>query len=112
VPITLIDKEVLETFALLDSGASISIFRPEIAYQLGVEIESGEAITSEGISGRITVYLHNIKVEFEGFSFLCKIGFSEEYTASFNLLGRDNFFEQFLITFDERSRKVIVEEWE
>ena len=42
-------------------------------------------------------------------NFNCKIGFSAEYTASLNLIGRDNFFEHFLITFNESNRKLLLE---
>lgn len=102
-------EEAFETFALIDSGASASLFRNDIAYQLGIEIESGIKHILEGISGKITVYIHEIPAIVENIEFICKIAFSEEYVASFNLLGRDNFFANFLITFDEINRKVILE---
>lgn len=102
-------KESFETFALVDSGASISLFRSDIASQLGIDIESGIKHISEGISGKITVYIHEIPVAIESVAFSCKIGFSEEYVASFNLLGRDNFFSKFLITFDETKKRIILE---
>jgi len=37
--------------------------------------------------------------------------FSQELTVSFNLLGRDNFFQQFLVTFDERRRTIRLREY-
>lgn len=46
-------KKHLNTFALVDSGASISLFKPEIATQLGIRIEKGKEILLEGISGKI-----------------------------------------------------------
>ena len=110
IPIKLGSKEeAFETFALVDSGASVSLFRNDIAYQLGIDIESGIKNILEGISGKITVYIHKIPIVIENVSFVCKIGFSEEYVASFNLLGRDNFFANFLITFNEIRKKIILE---
>ncbi len=38
--------------------------------------------------------------------------FSRELSVSFNLLGRDNFFEQFLVIFDERHHLVRLEPYE
>ena len=92
--------------ALVDSGASFSVFRPEIAEFLGVSIEKGEAFYLEGIGGRILGYLHLLNARVGSKNFRCKIVFSREFTVSFNLLGRDNFFENFLVTFDEKKKSI------
>ncbi len=102
----------LSVKALVDSGASFSVFRPEIAEFIGVDIEKGKAIYLEGIGGRILGYLHIIPTSVGNKNYKCKIVFSRELTVSFNLLGRDNFFDPFLITFFERGKKVIIEEIE
>ncbi len=102
-------NNTFETFALIDSGASLSLFRIDMAHQLGIEVESGMNHTQEGISGNIIIYEHEIPISVEDKSFNCKVGFSEAYGASFNILGRDNFFSKFLITFDELNNKVILE---
>jgi hypothetical protein len=95
--------------ALIDSGASFSVFRPEIADYLGIKIEKGEPIVLTGIGGRILGYLHQIDVSLDRKNFFkCKIVFSKEYTVSLNILGRDNFFLPFLITFAEKKKKVIL----
>ena len=95
--------------ALVDSGASFSVFRPEIAEFLGVSVEKGKAFYLEGIGGRILGYLHILNARVGSKSFRCKIVFSREFTVSFNLLGRDNFFEKFLITFDEKKKNIILQ---
>ena len=100
---------VADTSALIDSGATISIFRPEVAEQLGIEIETGNKVFLGGVGGRIKGFIHTLKMEISGKEFACPIVFSYEYTVSFNLLGRDSFFEQFCITFDEKNRKVKLE---
>ena len=100
------NRNALVVKALVDSGASFSVFRPEIAEHLGIKLEQGKQIYLEGIGGRILGYLHRIKVEVAGKSFLCKIVFSRELTISFNLLGRNNFFIPFLITFNEKAKIV------
>ena len=110
IPIKLVSNDIIvDTLAYLDSGASISLFRIDIANQMNIDIENGEKIHLEGISGKITVYIHKLKIIVADLEFILKVGFSEEYVASFNLLGRDNFFNKFLITFDEMKRKLFLE---
>ncbi|MEW6069785.1 MAG: retropepsin-like aspartic protease [Candidatus Thermoplasmatota archaeon] len=109
MPVTLINKDIeKEFFALIDSGSSISIFKPEVARQLNIDLEKGEKLLMEGVSGKISVYVHKIKIRVEDYEFTAKIAFSEEYTASLNILGRDSFFNHFLITFDENKRKIML----
>ena len=110
IPIKLVSSKIsVNTLAYLDSGASVSLFRIDIANQMDIDIENGEKIHLEGISGKITVYIHKIKIIVDDIEFILKAGFSEEYVASFNLLGRENFFNNFLITFDEINRRIILE---
>jgi len=102
-------KKSLMVKALVDSGATFSIFRPEIAEYLGIEIEKGKSIYLEGIGGRILGYIHKLPVRIVDKTFTCKLVFSREFTISFNLLGRDNFFFPFTISFVEKLQKVTVE---
>jgi len=95
--------------ALVDSGASFSVFRAEIADYLGIKIEKGKPIYLTGIGGKILGYLHKVPVEVNGKRFNCKIVFSREYDISLNILGRDNFFLPFLITFSEREKKIFLQ---
>lgn len=95
--------------ALIDSGASISIFGEDTANELSINIEKGEKRILGGVGGRIVGYVHKIKVKIAGKSFICPVVFSREYKVSFNLLGRDTFFEKFKITFDEAKKSVILQ---
>ncbi|MBI2611364.1 aspartyl protease family protein [Candidatus Gottesmanbacteria bacterium] len=92
----------LKLRALIDSGATISVFKDEIAEQLEIEIESGKEIYLGGVGGRIRGYIHELSLEIVGKKFLCPVVFSREYTVSFNLLGREAFFRQFKIIFEEK----------
>jgi len=94
--------------ALVDSGASFSVFRPEVAEYLGITIEKGKPIYLEGIGGRILGYLHSLRAVVGKKKFRCVIIFSREFTVSFSLLGRNNFFANFKITFDEKKKQVIL----
>jgi len=102
-------KGSLTVKALIDSGASLSIFRPEIASYLGISIKNGNYLYLQGIKSRANAYLHRVPVRVNAERFDCYIAFSDELRVSFNLLGRDNFFLPFLITFNERNKKVIIE---
>ena len=97
--------------ALVDSGASYSVFRPDVAKHLGIQIDKGKQVYLMGIGGRILGYLHNLQMSIDGKNFFrCKVVFSKEYTVSFNILGRDNFFVPLLITFNEKFQKVILDD--
>jgi len=94
--------------ALVDSGASFSVFRSEVAEEIGIDLENGKKVYLTGIGGRILGYLHEVSVTLGDKTFQCKIVFSSEFTVSFNLLGRDNFFNPFVISFIEKDKKVVI----
>ena len=102
-------KGSLMVKALVDSGATFSIFRSEIAGYLGVSVNNGRSLYFQGIKGRILGYLHQVPVRVDGERFICHIAFSPELEVSFNILGRYNFFLPFMITFNERLQKVVIE---
>lgn len=94
----------LTVTALVDSGASLSVFRAEILAYLGIPLAKGTRLYLEGIGGRILGYRHQLSAQVGNKRFVLAVVFSEELSVSFNLLGRDNFFQQFLVSFDERGR--------
>lgn len=96
----------LDTDALIDSGATISIFQPAIADSLGIEINSGKEIYLGGVGGRIKGYIHQLKIEVSDKTLVAPVVFSYEYHVSVNLLGRDSVFNKFKITFEENRRRV------
>lgn len=109
IPIFLRHKaKFIFTEALVDSGANTSVFHAEIAEQLGIKFKLGTKIYLGGIGGRILAYLHQVKIRIINIDFICKIAFTEEMPVSLNILGRDNFFEKFLISFDEIQKELIL----
>lgn len=95
--------------ALIDSGASISVFEGRVAGLLGIKIRQGKEIYLGGVGGRILGYIHHIKLEAAGKKFICPIVFSDEYKVSFNLLGRQGFFNKFKICFNEKNKMMSLE---
>jgi hypothetical protein len=99
-------KKRITVKALIDSGATFSLFRSEIADYLGIRLRSGRKIYFQGIKGKILGYLHRIRLKVKDKRFICYIAFSPELEISFNILGRRNFFYPFLITFNEKHQKI------
>jgi len=104
IPITLELGGKKDFWALIDSGATVSIFKAEVAETLGISIENGKEIWLGGVGGHIKGYLHELKIEVAGKKFVCPIVFSREYLVSFNLLGREAVFEKFKIIFEEKKK--------
>lgn len=94
------------TSALVDSGASISVFTPETAKLLNLTIEKGKEIFLGGVGGRIKGYIHNLQFRVIEKVFTAPVVFSQEYLASYNLLGRNGVFENFKICFEEKKKTV------
>lgn len=99
-------KQAVDTIALIDSGAAISIFKDVVAEQLGITIEKGKHIVLNGVGGRIIGYIHTMQLAVANKTLQCPVVFSREYAASFNILGREVFFKQFTITFEEKHQLV------
>jgi len=99
----------IDSSALVDSGATISIFRTDVAEHLGIIVEKGEEIYLGGVGGKIKGYIHKLEVEIAGKKFSCQIVFSHEYLVSFNLLGREEFFKRFRIVFEEKKNYLKLE---
>lgn len=99
-------KNLVDIFTLVDSGASISVFKTEVADLLGIKISDGEKIDLGGVGGRINGYMHRLYINLAGKRILTSVVFSKDYNVSFNLLGRKNIFENFKICFEEKKKTV------
>lgn len=104
--VVLADASAYEIHALVDSGSMISLFRMEVAYQLGIRPLSGKPINVASINGELLVYSHSLLLKIAGKDFMCHVGFSEVFTPNVNILGRIDFFENFMVLFDEKNKKV------
>jgi len=110
VPLKLIHHGLeLITDALIDSGANVSVFQGSISDYFGIDLFKGERIFLQGIGGRIAAYRHYIDIEIGDFSFRSIIAFSTEMIPHVNILGRHDFFQHFLIIFNEPSHKLILQ---
>lgn len=98
----------VNTFALLDSGASISVFRPEIAEALSIPRRKRKGMRLGTAAGGVDIGVEKVRVEVGTTAFNARIGFSHDFAASFNIIGRETFFNKFSICFNEISRTVLM----
>lgn len=93
--------------AYVDSGATLSIFSSVEADRLGIKFKEGRKRYVGGIGGKsIPVYVHRLRVQVGPHKFHANLGFSDEMGVGFNLLGREDFFSRFDITFSDVNRRV------
>lgn len=111
IPVNLMGSIIKRTHALIDSGSMLSLFRKEVADELGIVYKSGKPARITSVHGEMMVYVHSLRFMVQEKEFTCHVGFSDEFKANVNLLGRIDFFEQFKITFDEHGKKVILESY-
>ena len=106
----LIDVELISltdsviTKAYVDSGATYSIFKMEIAEILNIDVESGKKIFPIGIGGHICAYIHNVRMKVGDVEFDTDVLISDELLVRFNILGRIGLFDRFKICFEDKSR--------
>ena len=109
VPLTLYNAEgdpVIRVLCLIDSGATISLFNSSICGALGIEFEDGEPLTTSGIGGQVESYVHRIRCSMAAQSVVCPVAFCDHLSTPFQIIGRQGFFERFLVQFDEQDQMV------
>lgn len=91
-----IDKEWIETWMIVDTGADYTLLPRFMAYNLGVNLEKEcKIFTTYGIGGGEKVYfLPKIKVKLGNWERIIPIGFLERNEIP-PLMGRNLFFETF-----------------
>lgn len=87
-------------FSLVDSGADFCVFPAKYGELIGLDVKSGQLVSSFGVGGRETLYFFNIKVEVlvkkDPLRFSCSAGFSYKMNPTGRgLLGRKGFFDLF-----------------
>lgn len=110
IPITLTyGARKITTLALVDSGATVSVFRSEVAESLELPWEEGERVVITSANASFNAYLHSLEAVIGQLVFVLKLGFTDSLTTSFNILGRESFLETFDITISEKNRTIVLE---
>jgi len=100
---------VVPIYALIDSGAIVSLFNSGIGRALGIEIEKGEPFRPTGIGGQILTYMHEVVLKIGDVELKTKVAFTDQLALNINLLGREGFFDNFSVLFNDKERKVTIE---
>jgi predicted aspartyl protease len=107
IPVTLIaGDKTFEANAIVDSGATFSLFHASIGRDIDIDVESGEKHIFQGASAKLVGYIHKIKMVIANKEIECRVAFSDELSTSFNLLGRQDIFDNFKVCFDESEKTV------
>ena len=97
----------VEFKAFVDSGAGYSIFMFDIAEVLGIHLERGEKeFVKIGDGSFIEVFTFKLRVMIDEKEFDAKIGFSRGLGVGFNIIGRQDIFNNFKVCFDETGKSV------
>ena len=109
IPITLRrGPHSINTLALLDSGASISVFRPEISRALRLPLKPARSAHLGTPTGGVQIGLSDVEISVRGSRVRTRVGFSQKHAAAFNILGREGFFNRFSVCFNEIARTVVL----
>lgn len=96
-----------EVWVYVDSGAFVSILAEGEARLLGLRIEDGTLTYSiVGDGSLIPVYIHRMPMRIGSIELSVRVGFSPRLGVGFNLLGRQDVFGSFDVTFSD-SRKTV-----
>jgi len=91
----------------VDSGASVSILAEGEARLLGLDLRRGQltySIVGDGSS--IPVYVHRLPVHIGPCRLIAHVGFSPRLGVGFNLLGRQDIFTRFDVTFSDSRQRI------
>ena len=94
--------------AVIDSGATRTLFHADLLSHLGVDLAAGEVEITQGIGGRERTYLHEIALYIPGGPVKIKAAFKEGLPVA-GLLGMQGFFEFFKVSFDPEVRACEIE---
>ena len=95
-------------FALIDSGADVTLFHSSLGKALGIDIQTGREGRVFGISGeQMPIYYHKLKLQPDGAAQPTEIdvGFVDSPGVG-ALLGQAGFFEHFRICFDRSKEEI------
>jgi hypothetical protein len=97
--------------AILDTGAYVSVFDHGILPTIGItDVTTGTPVRLVAANGlEAPGYQHALKIEFLGRPLTIPVAFCPSWPKGLpNLLGMEGFFEQLVIAFEHRFRRISV----
>ena len=115
IPLTLRHKEKLvDTYALVDSGADISIFSAEFASLLDIDLTHLKKHTFSGVKGgeegKGIGYISSLEIGI-GETFLTLpviLSFDTTLDTDMGILGQVGLFDHYLVQFDRANKTVVL----
>jgi len=111
IPVTFIGPaDAIDIVAILDSGADISVLPLEVGQQLGLDLTKNKGPCG-GIGGEVETAEDHVRVKIaqghENYTFEIPVKVVLDPKSNIPvLIGREGFFEEFEITFDERRERI------
>jgi len=102
------ENEWITEYFYVDSGADYTLIPYRMGRFLGLEKIASEVREIGGIGGVIGARFAQVPMKIETYQFDCTIGWAQIERIPF-LLGRQDVFEHFDITFQQRMKKTIFE---
>ena len=108
IPVVIRAKYITKLYALVDSGAAVSLFHISVADDAGIDLRDTEKKYLAGVGGYISAYIKKeVEMEIEGLGKLkMPVAFTEYISSDLAILGRQGFFEHFEIVFREWRREL------
>jgi hypothetical protein len=102
------NEKTIQVNALIDSGASSSLFHSSIADVLGIDLKAGIPKEFTGITGKtIEAYFHLIGFQIVGMNSPIEIGVAfTESPGVGALLGQTDFFQHYKVTFERYNQRI------
>ncbi len=103
IPVMVEAREKAVVHALVDSGATVSLFHRSISEDVGLDLGDAEQVYLAGIGGYVKAFIKKrVKVTLEGVgSIYIPIAFTDYIVSDLAILGRKGFLEALEITFRE-----------
>lgn len=108
--ILLYHDRLVQTAAILDTGADFNVFHADVADYLGIRLTTGKTRRISGISkGMIKGYEHKLDIKVGPHRRATTVTFSRGIPDnSIAVLGNNGFFNHFVTTFNYRDQEIIL----
>jgi hypothetical protein len=110
IPVQFIgSKDVWDTFAMLDSGADVSVISKDQAEAIGISTE-GDITVANGVTGPGEFISSHVSIHIEegheDYRFIIPVSIALKPYELPPLLGRSGIFDKFEITFKEHEKRI------
>ena len=96
----------MEIYAVVDTGAELTVLNRRLAPGLRIDLYAGEPITLGVVSGHIsTAYRHDVRMRVLGEERTIRAAFCPDWDTD-NFLGMQGFFDQMVVAFDHAERRI------